>query len=63
MILFMKRGIIKFLTSDEVVFLCPYCMRHVCGIISKCPHCERDISKDVDLRTTEEYRRKNGEKK
>lgn len=52
------KRIIKFLTSEGEVFLCPYCMHHISGIISKCPDCEHEISKDIDVRTTEEYRKK-----
>lgn len=52
----MSKGVIKFLTSTETVFLCPYCMRHISGIISKCPHCSHNIGKNIDVRTTEKYR-------
>lgn len=54
------RNIIKFLTSDGKVFLCPYCMSHIPGILSKCPECSRDIGRDIDVRTTEQYRKKMG---
>lgn len=54
------RNIIKFLTSDGEVFLCPYCMRHIPGILSKCLECSHDIGRNIDVRTTEQYRKKMG---
>lgn len=54
------KNIIKFLTSEGKTFLCPYCMCHISGIIPKCSECGRDIGKGLDVRTTEEYRKKIG---
>lgn len=54
------KRIIKFLLADGEVYLCPYCMHHMPGIVTRCPDCSREISRNIDLRTTEEYRKKMG---
>ncbi len=51
------RGIIKFLCSDAEVYLCPYCMHHIPGVVPVCPDCGRELGKNLDIRTTEGYRK------
>ncbi len=52
------RKLIKYLLSDDVVYLCPYCMKHVPGKVQACPDCGKTISDEVEVRTTEDYRKK-----
>lgn len=53
------RELIKYLLSDDVTYLCPYCMMHVPSKIQVCPDCgKKKIGNEVDVRTTEGYRKK-----
>lgn len=52
------KQLIKYLFSDSVAYLCPYCMNHQPGVVQSCVECGHVIDGKIDVRTTEEYRRK-----